>query len=302
MDDDDLTASVPGIPGGRAGAAGPPPRRDPAAARSVGAHSPDQGRSEDCDHGVTLRTQSRSGSRWPAQGLALLCVAPALRWLVAAESVPYGQPRRSGCDHCGTPIGLAGPLRPLTPSARCAGCGGRVGAAPLAVETALLLAVVAVVAAARSPIESIAFGWWAACAVPLLFVDVAVHRLPDRLSYAAAAGTLGLLGAAALVAGDPSAWWRAVLAGLGAALFLAGTTLLLGRRGFGLGDAKLALSAVAVLGWLGWPAVVLGALLTFGASALCGLALLATRRIGWGGHLPFGPFLVLGTLSTLALS
>ncbi|MFY1688644.1 prepilin peptidase [Plantactinospora sp. WMMB782] len=232
----------------------------------------------------------------------MLAVTPLLRWLVAADSVPYGRPRRSACDSCGIPIGPAGALRPLTPSARCAGCGGRIGAAPLAVEVVLLLAVAAVVVAARPPIETIAFGWWAACAVPLLFVDLAVHRLPDRLSYAAAIGTLGLLGVAALASRDPSAWWRAVLAGLGAALLLAGTTLLLGRRGFGLGDAKLALSAVAVLGWLGWPAVVLGVLLTFGASALCGLVLLATRRIGWRGHLPFGPFLVLGTLGTLALS
>ncbi|GAA3744053.1 A24 family peptidase [Plantactinospora mayteni] len=268
----------------------------------AGTGAPKQGRSANRDHEVTLRTQCRPGSRWPTRSLALLAVAPVLRWLVAAESVPYGQPRRSACDHCATPVGPAGPLRPLTPSATCAGCGARVGAPPLAVEFALLLAVAAVLVAARPPIESIAFGWWAVCAVPLLFVDVAVHRLPDRLTYAAAAGTLGLLGVAALVDGDFSAWWRAVLAGLGAALFLAGTTLLLGRRGFGLGDAKLALSAVAVLGWLGWPAVVVGALLTFGASALCGLALLATRRIGRGGHLPFGPFLVLGTLATLALS
>ncbi|AVT34977.1 prepilin peptidase [Plantactinospora sp. BC1] len=243
-----------------------------------------------------------AAARRPVRWLALLTVAPVLRWLVAAESVPYGHPRRSGCDHCGVPIGPAGSLRALAPSARCPGCGGRIGAPPLAVEFALLLAVAAVVVAGRSPVESIAFGWWAACAVPLLFVDLAVHRLPDRLSYAAAVGTLALLGLAALLAGDPTAWCRAVLAGLGAALFLAGTTLLLGRRGFGLGDAKLALSAVAVLGWLGWPAVLLGTLLTFGSSALCGLALLATRRIGWGGHLPFGPFLVLGTLGTLALS
>ncbi|WP_422774560.1 prepilin peptidase [Plantactinospora sp. WMMC1484] len=229
-------------------------------------------------------------------------MTPALRWIIAADSVPYGQPRRTGCDRCTTPIGPSGPLRALSPAARCAGCGSRVGAPPLTVEFALILAVAAVAVAARPPIESIAFAWWAACALPLLFVDVAVHRLPDRLSYASAAGTLTLLGVQALVAGDAAPWWRALLAGLGAALFLATTTLVLGRRGFGLGDAKLALSAVALLGWLGWPAVVAGGLLTFGASALCGLALLVTRRIGWGGHLPFGPFLVLGTLGTLALT
>lgn len=239
---------------------------------------------------------------WPARTLAVLAVAPMLRWLVAAESVPYDRPRRSRCDHCGTPIGLPGPLGSLSPLARCAGCRSRIGAPPLAVEFVLLLVVAVLVGAGRPPFEILAYAWWAACAVPLIFVDVAVHRLPDRLSYAAAGGVLALLGVAALVAGEPAAWRRAVLAGLGGALFFAATTVLFGRRGFGLGDAKLALSALAVLGWLGWPAVVFGLVLTFTASALSGLALLVTRRIGWHGHLPFGPFLILGTLGTLALS
>ncbi|WP_407676240.1 prepilin peptidase, partial [Plantactinospora alkalitolerans] len=243
----------------------------------------------------------RAGS-WPARVIAALTIAPALRWLVAAESVPYGQPRRSGCDICGTPIGPpAGPLRTLSPRASCANCGTRVGAPPLTVEFALLLAVAVLVVAGRPLPESIAFAWWAGCAVPLFFVDVAVHRLPDRLTFAAAGGTLALLGVAAVAAGDPSAWWRAVLAGLGAGLSFGVSTLLLGQRGFGLGDAKLALSSVALLGWLGWPAVVLGLLFAFTGSALCALVLLATRRIGWRGHLPFGPFLILGTLAALPL-
>lgn len=236
-----------------------------------------------------------------APAIAALAIAPALRWLVAAESVPYGQPRRSGCDTCGTAIGPTGPVRTLSPLARCANCGTRIGAPPLTVELVLLLAVAVLIVANRPLPESIAFAWWVGCAVPLFFVDVAVHRLPDRLTFAAAGGTLALLGVAALAAGDPSAWWRAVLAGLGAGLSFGVSTLLLGQRGFGLGDAKLALSSVALLGWLGWPAVVLGLMLAFTGSALCAVVLLATRRIGWRGHLPFGPFLILGTLAALSL-
>ena len=246
----------------------------------------------------------RPAPAWPARGLAVLAVltvAPTLRWLVATESVPAGRSRRSACDTCGTPIGLAGPLQALTPAGRCPGCRSRIGAPPVAVEVLLLLAAAVLLAAGRPAIESIAFAWWTACAVPLIFIDLAVHRLPDRLTYAAAVGTLALLALAALVAGDASAWWRALLAGAGSGLLLAGSTLLLGRRGFGLGDAKLALSSVAVLGWLGWPAVVFGLMVAFAGSAVCGLILLAARRIRWHGHLPFGPFLILGTFVTLAV-
>ncbi|MGI5211391.1 prepilin peptidase [Plantactinospora sp. CA-290183] len=244
-------------------------------------------------------TTPTAGARLGA-AIAVLTVAPLLRWLVAAESVPPDRPRRAGCDACGTPIGPTGPLAALSPLARCPGCRSRYGAPPFAVELALLLAVAALLAAARPGWESLAFAWWTACAVPLVFVDVAVHRLPDRLTRAAALGTLALLGLAALVGADGAAWWRAVLAGTSAALLLGASTLLLGRRGFGLGDAKLALSSVAVLGWLGWPAVFTGLVVTFLASAVVGLVLLAARRIRWRGHLPFGPFLVLGTIVTLA--
>lgn len=234
---------------------------------------------------------------------ALLAIAPALRWLVAVHAVPPGAARRSRCDACGAPIRLTGPYRALSPLARCSGCAARIGASPFAVEAAGLLAVAAVLAANRTPVEMVAFAWWLACAVPLVFIDVAVHRLPDRLTWPAAAGALGLLGAAALVGGDGAdgtAWRRALLAGAGAALLLAATALLFGSRGFGLGDAKLALSAVGILGWLGWPALFAGLLVTTASSAVVSVVLLATGRIRWRGHLPFGPFLVLGTLAALA--
>ena len=125
-----------------------------------------------------------------------------------------------------------------------------------------------------------ALAWWLGWTIPAILVDLAVHRLPDRLTLPAAAGTWLLLGVAALDA-DAGALAASRLGGAGLALFFASTTLLLGRRGFGLGDAKLALSVGALLGWYGWPVLLLGLMLTFGLSALVSLALLATRRASW---------------------
>jgi leader peptidase (prepilin peptidase)/N-methyltransferase len=51
-----------------------------------------------------------------------------------------------------------------------------------------------------------------------------------------------------------------------------------------------------MLGWEGvLPAIFVAAL----ASAATGLVLLATRRAGLKSYIPFGPFLVLGTVVTL---
>nr|WP_244162141.1 A24 family peptidase [Micromonospora eburnea] len=234
--------------------------------------------------------------------LAALTLVPPMRLGVARYAVPPGSADRTGCDGCGAPIGLDQPLPALGPAARCPMCRARVGAAPGTVELALVAAVAAV-ALADGPLGvRLAVTWWLAWAVPLALVDAAVHRLPDRLTYPAAAGVSALLGVAALAGPGPAPWLRATMAGLALGAGFAGTTLLLGRRGFGLGDAKLALGAGALLGWYGWAVLVVGLLLAVTLSGLVGLALLAARRVRWSSHLPFGPFLILATAVTLILA
>ncbi|MFE9206052.1 prepilin peptidase [Micromonospora sp. NPDC007230] len=225
-----------------------------------------------------------------------------MRLAVARYAVPPGSVDRAGCDRCGTPVGLDRPLPALGPAARCPGCRARIGAPPGAVEAALAAAVVAL-ALADGPLGGrAAVAWWLAWAVPLALIDAAVHRLPDRLTYPAAAGVWALLGVAALAGAGPAPWLRATAAGLVLGAGFAATTLLLGRRGFGLGDAKLALGAGALLGWYGWSVLMVGLVLAVSLSALVGLALLAARRVRWSSHLPFGPFLILATALALLLT
>ncbi|MEV6691086.1 A24 family peptidase [Micromonospora sp. NPDC051196] len=233
--------------------------------------------------------------------MAVLAFTPLLRYAVARHAVPPGADRRSGCDACGTTIGLDQPWPALGPTARCGNCRARIGAPPATVEL-VTVAAVAILLLAHPPAgELIATAWWLAFAVPLVFVDLAVHRLPDRLTLPAAAGTWLLLGLTALADAGPTPWLRATAAALGLAGFFAATTLLFGARGFGIGDAKLALSAGALLGWYGWAIPVLGLLLAVTMSGLVALGLLVTRRARWSSHLPFGPYLVLGTLGALLL-
>ncbi|MFI9642645.1 prepilin peptidase [Micromonospora sp. NPDC051925] len=232
----------------------------------------------------------------------MLPVVPALRLAVARYAVPPGSVNRAGCDGCGAPIGLDRPLPALGPTARCPDCRARVGAAPFAVEALLVVAVAVLMLVDGAVAERAALAWWLGCAIPLVLVDLAVHRLPDRLTWPAAAGTWALLGIAALAGAGAGPWLRAVAVGSALGLAFATTTLLFGRRGFGLGDAKLALGVGALLGWQGWGVAATGLVLTFLLSALVSVALLASRRVGWSSHLPFGPFLVAGTCLALLLS
>ncbi|MCO1595698.1 A24 family peptidase [Micromonospora sp. RHAY321] len=231
--------------------------------------------------------------------VAILAISPVLRFAALRYAVSPGTASRTRCDACGAPIGLTRPWPALGPAGRCGGCRSRVGPPPGAVELAVLAAAV-VLALVGPPFGALAaLAWWLGWTIPAVVVDLAVHRLPDRLTLPAAAGTWLLLGVATLGDAETGPWLRAVTAGAGLALLFAATTLLLGRRGFGLGDAKLALSVGALLGWYGWPVLVFGLLLAFGLSALVSLGLLAARRARWTTHLPFGPFLLLGTVGAL---
>jgi hypothetical protein len=119
-----------------------------------------------------------------------------------------------------------------------AGVLARYAVAPpaLAVEAAAGLALAVTAARAASPWQLAGLGWLMLCAVALAFIDAAIRRLPDPLTGAAFAGTLGLLAVAALTGGGhPGQLGRAVIAaavlcGFYLALFIVRPS------GMGLGD------------------------------------------------------------------
>lgn len=68
------------------------------------------------------------------------------------------------------------------------------------------------------------------------------------------------------------------------------------KRGIGFGDVKL----VFPLGLLvGWPNIIVALFLAFVIGAVVGVALLVAGKLKLGRPLPFGPFLVFGTLLAL---
>ncbi len=236
------------------------------------------------------------------RAVMLLTVTPVMRWLVARFSVPVGRPPRSRCDRCGASLRPAGPGGSvLLPLGRCGWCRTKVGAPAVVLEAVTVLAGTVAVLAAPSPAVLLAVGWWLACVVPLVFIDLRVHRLPNVLTGAALAGVLVLLGVAAVTGGQWASLRRAALcAAVYGVLFLL-VALVLGARGLGLGDVKLVVSVAALLGWWSWAAVFGAVFLAFLAAGAAGTALLLSRRVGRGAHIAMGPFLIAGTVAMLAL-
>jgi leader peptidase (prepilin peptidase)/N-methyltransferase len=160
------------------------------------------------------------------------------------------------------------------------------------------LAVVA--ARATSAWELAALAWLVLLAVPLAFIDVAVHRLPDPLTAAAGVGTLSLLAVAALTAHQPGHLGRAAIGAATLASFYLALSLIR-PGGMGLGDAKLAASAGTVLAWISWQAVLTGTFIAFALAAVYGGVLLVRHQATRGTHLPLGPFILIGTFAAIAL-
>jgi leader peptidase (prepilin peptidase) / N-methyltransferase len=140
--------------------------------------------------------------------------------------------------------------------------------------------------------------WTAGAAVVLAQVDLAVHRLPDRVVFPSIAVVAAAWLADAVVLGTWDALLRAMLAGVVAFAAAVGAALL-SPGGMGFGDVKLLGLLGVLLGWFGWAVLGLGVVLGFLAGALGTVVLLVLRRAGWRSEVALGPSLLLGAVVAL---
>ena len=137
--------------------------------------------------------------------------------------------------------------------------------------------------------------------VALTAIDLDVHRLPNAIQLPAYPILTALLAACSLATGDWGALLRAVLAGAALfALFLV-LALVAPRGGLGYGDVKLAGLLGLLLGWLGWPHVVLGAFGTFLLGGVVGVALLVSRRATRESEFAYGPVMLGSAWATVVV-
>lgn len=95
---------------------------------------------------------------------------------------------------------------------------------------------------------------------------------------------------------EPMDLFKAVMGMVLAVSFFGGLWLLTKGRGMGLGDVKL-VGPLALL--LGWPNILVGLFTAFVAGALVGMVMIMLGKRKMGQVLPFGPFLVAGTVLSL---
>jgi leader peptidase (prepilin peptidase) / N-methyltransferase len=139
----------------------------------------------------------------------------------------------------------------------------------------------------------LALGWFAVAAGA---VDVAHRRLPDALTLPALPVALLLL-----VPAGASAVARAA-AGAALAAVVHAAVHVVDRRALGAGDVKLAAPLGAVLAAVAWPALVLGAVLAAGLTAVVAVGFAVAGAVPgggagrwWGRSVPHGPSMLAAT-------
>jgi leader peptidase (prepilin peptidase)/N-methyltransferase len=143
-----------------------------------------------------------------------------------------------------------------------------------------------------------AYLFFAAVAVVLTVIDLRHHLLPNAVVLPALGIGFVLL---ALAATGENAWGALLRAVLGAlALFVLYLVLaLISPAGLGMGDVKLAAVLGLFLGFQGWGALFVGAVLASVVGMVVGFAVLASRRGGLRSDVPFGPSMLAGALAAV---
>ncbi|MCU1557989.1 MAG: prepilin peptidase [Microbacteriaceae bacterium] len=216
----------------------------------------------------------------------------------------------SACPECRTrikPYDNVPVVSWLVLRARCRSCGTRISARYPLVEagTAVFFAAIALLAILgsrhlddpRSVVAGLlalsSFLYLAAITVALALIDIDTHKLPNRIVLPAYVVSAVLLVAASIVSGQFDSLLRAAMAMAALALvyFIMAFAY---PGGMGLGDAKLAGVIGIYLGWVGWGALVVGALSAFLLGGLYAVILLILRKANRKSGIPFGPWMLAG--------
>ena len=230
---------------------------------------------------------------------------PIHRW---PRGGTVGEPRRSACPSCGSPIHARDNVPVLSwllLRGRCRDCSAPISGRYAAVEALMgLLFATTVWVYGPDPFVpgALAFVW---SAVVAGVIDLEHRIIPNRLTLRLPFVLVVLLLLPTFVEGE---WWplgRAVIVGLAIPAVMLGLSelfrLVRGKQGIGMGDVKFAISIGLVVGYLGGWHIVVFAYATIISAMLIVVGLLLARRASLATRIPFGPYLAIGALIALLL-
>lgn len=174
---------------------------------------------------------------------------------------------------------------------RCPRCHQRIGPAAGIVEVVLAVILGLLTWRIIDPLTLATFTMTAVITAALAFIDVAVHRLPDRLTLPAIAVTITGLTGTALLHDEHFRLLIGVLSALTMVVVYLSLSLI--PHGYGVGDVKLAPVVGLTAGWYGFSATIAATLIAFLLAGLTATVLMLLGRHR-RSRVPHGPFMLIG--------
>jgi prepilin signal peptidase PulO-like enzyme (type II secretory pathway) len=232
-------------------------------------------------------------------GLVIGSAINAIVWRIyVGKSWTKGRSMCPDCEHELSPKDLIPVLSWLWLRGKCRYCRKGIHWQYPAVEalTAGLFGLSAYILAPITTTAYISLAFWLMILTFLIILAVYDFRwmlLPDKVIYPAIFLSVIYLFFEAL----SSHSWLVFRGPLGAAFLVGGLFYALaafsGGRAMGGGDIKLVFMMGLILGLKG---MALAMLIAFNSAAIVGIALILSHKKGRRDHIPFGPFLVAGTI------
>ncbi len=176
------------------------------------------------------------------------------------------------CRSCRAPITWRYPLVEALNAAGYGFIAWRFGASPTALVYAALLSALIVVS----------------------FIDLDHMIIPNAITYPGM--VLGLISGMVIL----PRWWESIsgfLLGGGYLYFMMVISpYLFKKEGMGMGDVKLLAMIGAIVGW---KLVIVIIILAASLGSIVGLTLIAIHKLGRHQHIPFGPYLCVGTVAAM---
>jgi leader peptidase (prepilin peptidase)/N-methyltransferase len=207
----------------------------------------------------------------------------------------------SSCTRCGYRIPFYENIPVLSwviLRGKCKSCGDSISVQYPLIEAftgmvAVLTAYYLLGAGEGQPLDyKIAFAYLVLTSIPIFVIDFRHFLIPDVLTYPGILLGLGL----SFIPGGLTPQQSLLGAG-GAALFLwligFAASVLMKKEAMGLGDVKLVAMAGAMFGL---QTALFGLIFASFLGCLVGIPLLAWKRLDEHHHIPFGPYICVGTL------
>jgi leader peptidase (prepilin peptidase)/N-methyltransferase len=216
------------------------------------------------------------------------------------ESVVHPRSRCPGCESEIAPRDNIPVVSWLLLRGRCRNCGEPISVRYPLVEllTGAVFALLAGIFGLSAELP--AYLYLGAVGVALALIDLDTKRLPDVLTLPSYVVGIVLLGIASAVDGTWGSLGRGLL-GMGALFAFYFLLAFIYPAGMGFGDVKLAGVLGLYLAYQSWGVLIVGGFLGFLLGAVVGGGLMIAQRAGRKSKIPFGPFMLAGTLIALVV-